>query len=164
MADRRWGWAISGTLTGRLASSRPTLICHPEQANRIEWVYSGDLVRRDGNGLLYYVGRRDRMIKTLGFRVSPDEIGDVIQASGQVSDAAVVSEPDTVRGERIVACVVLRGGCTLDALTRFCKLELPRHMQPARYEVLAAIPRNANGKHDIPFLKQELLAKQPSAG
>jgi len=125
-------------------------------------VYSGDLVRRDAEGLLYYVGRRDRMIKTLGFRVSPDEICDVVQASGQVSDAAVVTEPDPVRGERIVACVVLREGSTLEQLTRFCKMELPRHMQPARYVVLDAVPRNASGKHDIPTLKQQ-VANQPAS-
>src|SRR5262249_52659768 len=91
-------------------------------------VYSGDLVRRDEDGRLYYVARSDRMIKTLGFRVSPDEIADVIQASGQVSEAAVITEPDAQRGERIVACVVLRQQGSMDALRRFCGMELPRYM------------------------------------
>lgn len=121
-------------------------------------VFSGDLVKRDAEGLLYYVARRDRVIKTLGFRVSPDEISDVINASGEVADAAIVTEPDQVRGERIVACVVLKPGGSLEKLTRYCKLELPRHMQPARYVVLEGVPRNASGKHDIPTLREQVLA------
>ena len=125
-------------------------------------VFSGDLVRRDESGLLYYVGRRDRMIKTLGFRVSPEEITDVINASGAVADAAIVTEPDPVRGEKIVACVVLREGASMDQLTRFCKIELPRHMQPGRFVELPAIPRNPSGKHDISALKAQVVPA-PSA-
>jgi acyl-CoA synthetase (AMP-forming)/AMP-acid ligase II len=126
-------------------------------------VFSGDLVKRDAAGLLYYVARRDRVIKTLGFRVSPDEITDVINSSGGVSDAAVVTEPDVVRGERIVACVVLRPGSSLEDVSRYCKLELPRHMQPARYVVLDAVPRNASGKHDITALKAQVAPAVPTA-
>lgn len=112
-------------------------------------VHSGDLVRRDAEGRLYYVGRRDRMIKTLGFRVSPDEITDVLVASGLVADAVVTSEKDVVRGERIVAHVVLRSGGELDALRRWCGTELPRHMQPARWDLRTELPRMPNGKHDV---------------
>jgi acyl-CoA synthetase (AMP-forming)/AMP-acid ligase II len=119
-------------------------------------VHSGDLVRRDASGRLYYVGRRDRMIKTLGFRVSPDEIADVIYASKQVAEAVVTSEPDEQRGERIVAHVVLAPAGTLQALRQWCGVELPRHMQPARWDVRESLPRNASGKHD-------LLALAPAA-
>jgi acyl-CoA synthetase (AMP-forming)/AMP-acid ligase II len=143
--------------TQRVFKANPFLKQGEQGPERV--AFSGDLVRRDERGLLYYVARRDRMIKTLGFRVSPDEICDVIQASGEVSDAAIVTEPDAVRGERIVACVVLRETGSVDKLTRFCKLELPRHMQPARYRVLDAIPRNASGKHDIPTLKQQVVGE-----
>jgi acyl-coenzyme A synthetase/AMP-(fatty) acid ligase len=120
-------------------------------------VYSGDLVRRDEDGRLYYVGRRDRMIKTMGFRVSPDEISDVIQSSGLVSEAAIVTEPDPERGERIIACVVLREGDALERLRRFCGVELPRYMLPSRYVILPAIPRNPSGKHDLLQLKASIL-------
>lgn len=112
-------------------------------------VYSGDLVKRDADGRLYYVGRRDRMIKTLGFRVSPDEIVDVLYASKLVVEAAVTSEPDEQRGERIVAHVVLAPDRKLEELRRWCGLELPRHMQPARWDVRDILPRNASGKHDL---------------
>lgn len=126
-------------------------------------VYSGDLVRRDEAGRLFYVARRDRMIKTLGFRVSPDEICDVLQASGMVAEAAVVTEPDAQRGERIVACVVLKDGAAISALRQFCGTELPRYMQPARYVSLAAIPRNGSGKHDIPALREQVTQPRESA-
>jgi amino acid adenylation domain-containing protein len=112
-------------------------------------VFSGDLVRRDGDGRLYYVGRRDRMIKTLGFRVSPDEITDVLHASGMVADAAVTAAPDAARGEKIVAHVVLAPAATLDALRVWCGTELPRHMQPAQWDVQPVLPRLASGKHDL---------------
>jgi acyl-CoA synthetase (AMP-forming)/AMP-acid ligase II len=130
---------------------RPNPFFRPGEPARV--VFSGDLVRRDEEGRLYYVGRRDRMIKTLGFRVSPDEICDVIQASGLVAEAAVVTEPDTQRGERIVACIVLRPEANLDQVRRFCRVELPRYMHPARYVCLTAIPRNPTGKHDLLTLK-----------
>jgi acyl-CoA synthetase (AMP-forming)/AMP-acid ligase II len=122
-------------------------------------VYSGDLVRRDEDGRLYYVSRRDRMIKTMGFRVSPDEVSDVIQSSGLTTEVAIVTVPDPERGEGIVACVVLSDESSMEALRRFCGVELPRYMQPARFVVLSAIPRNASGKHDLPQLK--LLVSSP---
>ena len=130
---------------------RPNPFFRPGEPARV--VFSGDLVRRDEEGRLYYVGRRDRMIKTLGFRVSPDEVCDVIQASGLVAEAAVVTEPDPKRGERIVACIVLRAEANPDQVRRFCGIELPKYMQPARYVCLNAIPRNPSGKHDLLKLK-----------
>lgn len=130
---------------------RPNPFFRPGEPARV--VFSGDLVRRDEDGRLYYVGRRDRMIKTLGFRVSPDEISDVIQSSGLVAETAVVTEPDSQRGERIVACIVLRPEASLNQVQRFCGIELPRYMQPARYVCLTAIPRNPSGKHDLLKLK-----------
>jgi amino acid adenylation domain-containing protein len=137
---------------------RPNPFFRPGEPTRV--VYSGDLVRRDEEGRLYYVGRRDRMIKTLGFRVSPDEISDVIQSSGLVAETAVVTEPDSQRGERIVACIVLRPEASLNELQRFCGIELPRYMQPARYLCLTAIPRNPSGKHDLLQLRAIVVGDQ----
>lgn len=141
---------------------RPNPFAGPAEPARV--VYSGDLVRRDEEGRLFYVGRRDRMIKTMGFRVSPDEISDVLQASGCVTEAAVVTEPDPQRGERIVACVVLRENATLDLLRRFCGVELPRYMQPVRYVVMDAIPRNPSGKHDLAQLKAAISGGRVGPG
>lgn len=114
--------------------------------------YSGDLARRDEEGLLYFVARRDRMIKTLGYRVSPDEVAEVLHASGEVAEVVVVGEADQLRGQALVAYTVLKDGGSLERLEEFAKRELPRYMQPARYELRAELPRNASGKHDIAAL------------
>lgn len=116
-------------------------------------VYSGDMVRRAANGLLTYVGRRDRIIKTMGFRVGPDEIGDVLHASGEVAEAVVVGEPDAARGEIIVAYVVLRPAGSAQALMKFCRAELPPYMVPARIEVRNTLPKLPSGKYDVTALR-----------
>jgi amino acid adenylation domain-containing protein len=112
-------------------------------------VFSGDYVRRDHEGDLFFVGRRDHMIKTLGYRVSPDEIVDVLYASGEVAEAVVTSEPDASKGSVIVAFVVMRDVGRLDRLTSFCAAELPRYMQPARFEVRNELERTHSGKYDV---------------
>jgi amino acid adenylation domain-containing protein len=124
-----------------------------DRASRV--VFTGDLVRKDEHGFLYFVGRRDRMIKTLGYRVGPDEIATVLYASGEVRDALVAGEPDPRRGERIVAYIVLAEDGSLQRLQSFCRLELPRYMQPARYEVRESLPRTSSGKHDLHAVRRE---------
>ena len=111
-------------------------------------VFSGDLVYQDDDGDLFFVSREDKLIKTLGYRVSPDEVADVLYASGEVVEAVVTSEPDEVRGARIVAYVVLAENGELDRLEAFCARELPRYMQPSRIEVRSALGRTASGKYD----------------
>jgi amino acid adenylation domain-containing protein len=122
----------------------------PLRADSLERVvYSGDLVSRDADGFLFFAGRRDRMIKTLGFRVGPDEVADVLYASGHVAEAVVVPEQDETLWHRIVAHIVLTPDGSLEALKRYCRTELPRHMQPSRFEVRDAIPRMVSGKYDL---------------
>jgi acyl-CoA synthetase (AMP-forming)/AMP-acid ligase II len=111
-------------------------------------VFSGDLAYADAEGDLFFVGRRDKMIKTLGHRVSPDEVADVLYASGEVAEAIVTAEPDELRGARIVAHVVLRENGDRARVEAFCAAELPRYMQPARIDVLTSLPRTASGKFD----------------
>jgi len=111
------------------------------------------MVRRDSDGLLYYVSRRDRMIKSLGFRIGPDEIVDVLYASGDILETAIATEPDRIRGERIIAYVVLKPGGSMRHLEQFARFELPRHMQPARIEVRPALPRLLSGKYDMNTLQ-----------
>jgi len=116
-------------------------------------VFSGDMVRTDEEGFLYFVSRRDRMIKTMGYRVGPDEIADVLHASGEIADAVVDAESDPERGERIIAYVVLAPDGSLVRLERFCRAELPSYMQPSRIEQRPHIPRLASGKYDLPTLR-----------
>jgi amino acid adenylation domain-containing protein len=127
---------------------RPHPVREPGTPDAERVVFSGDLVYRDEEGDLFFVSREDQLIKTLGYRVSPDEVADVIYASGEVVEGLVTSEPDEVRGARIVAYVVLRPEGSLDRLRAHCAQELPRYMQPSRFEVRDALSRTTSGKHD----------------
>jgi acyl-CoA synthetase (AMP-forming)/AMP-acid ligase II len=127
---------------------RPNPVRPPGTPDSERVVYSGDLVRRDDEGDLFFVGRRDAMIKTMGYRISPDEIAEVLHASGQVAEAVVTSEPDAVRGAAIVARVVLAPGGAVDDLTAFARAELPSYMLPSRVEEVDELPRTATGKYD----------------
>jgi amino acid adenylation domain-containing protein len=111
-------------------------------------VFSGDLARMDEDGDLFFVGRRDALIKSLGHRVSPDEVIDALHASGEIVEALITTEPDDMRGAAIVAHVVLKPGGCLDRLRKHSARELPRYMQPARYAVHDSLARTASGKHD----------------
>mgnify|MGYP000352283006 CR=1 FL=1 len=114
-------------------------------------VFSGDTVRADAEGFLYFVGRGDGMIKTSGYRVSPTEIEEVLYASGLVAECAVFGLPDEVRGQTIAAVVVPHPGVALaaDRVTDYCRQALPAYMLPSRVLIQdAPLPRNANGKID----------------
>lgn len=111
-------------------------------------VFSGDLVHMDEDGDLFFVGRRDAMIKSMGHRVAPEEVMEVLQSSGEVVEAMITAEPDEMRGDAIIAHVVLGRRGDLDRLKRYSARELPRYMQPVRYEVHETLPRTASGKHD----------------
>lgn len=113
-------------------------------------VYSGDLVRRDRDGYLYFVGRRDQLIKSQGYRVSPDEVEETIFASGLVAEVVVVGVPDAVAGQVIVAHVVPRDGRTFseEDLFTYCRREMPGYMVPRRVHAHASFPRTASGKVD----------------
>ncbi|HAK91742.1 MAG TPA: acyl-CoA ligase (AMP-forming), exosortase A system-associated, partial [Massilia timonae] len=69
-------------------------------------VWSGDTVRRDADGYLYFVGRSDEMIKVSGYRISPTEVESVLHASGLVSEVAVFGIADETLGQAIVAVAV----------------------------------------------------------
>jgi acyl-CoA synthetase (AMP-forming)/AMP-acid ligase II len=126
-------------------------------------VYSGDMVRRDAEGFLYYVGRRDRVIKSMGFRIGPDEVADVLYASGECTEAVIVAVPDADRGHRIVAHVVLNANGKVERLKRFCKAELPEYSQPADYLVRTEMPRLPSGKYDIDALTAASAKPAPGA-
>lgn len=118
--------------------------------------YSGDLVRMDDEGYLYFVGRRDNQIKSSGFRVSPTEVEEALRASGWLQDAAVVGIPDSVLGQKIVAYVTSAEGTEFDSkqLIDFCSTRLPRHMVPKEVEIIGTVPKTASGKIDYPGLRR----------
>ena len=113
-------------------------------------VWSGDLVKKDADGDLYFVGRNDQMIKTRGFRVSPDEVEELIRESGIVAEVAVQGVPDADIGARLVAHVVAIDEATFDVneLLCFCQESMPRYMVPSQVDVRDALPLTSSGKID----------------
>lgn len=114
-------------------------------------VFSGDTVRRDADGFLYFIGRRDEMIKSSGYRISPTEVEETIHATGMVAECAVFGITSPALGEAVVAVVTPRDAGTFDAaaLHAQCRARMPAYMVPADIVVQhAPLPRNANGKID----------------
>lgn len=118
--------------------------------------YSGDLVKTDEEGFLYFVGRRDTMIKSSGFRISPTEVEEALLQSGHLRQAAVIGIPDEALGQSIKAFVVARDGQAVnqDDLIAYCADHLPRYMVPKAMEVLDELPKTTSGKVDYPALRR----------
>jgi acyl-CoA ligase (AMP-forming) (exosortase A-associated) len=120
-------------------------------------VWSGDRVRQDGEGLFYFVGREDSMIKTSGNRVSPTEVEEAAVASGAATEAVALGVPDDRLGEAIA--LVVRGRREAEAELRgFLRRELPNFMQPTHILWRDELPRSPNGKLDRERIKAELTA------
>lgn len=119
-------------------------------------VFSGDTVRRDADGLLYFVGRRDEMIKTSGYRVSPTEVEAVFALTDRVVECCAFGIDDEALGQRIVLIAVIRDDDATDsdaqiedALIAHGRRHLPAYMVPARIVCQrSALARNPNGKID----------------
>ncbi|MRI31598.1 acyl-CoA ligase (AMP-forming), exosortase A system-associated [Endozoicomonas sp. OPT23] len=119
-------------------------------------VWSGDIVRQDEEGYLYFVGRRDDMIKTSGYRVSPSELEEVVYSSGLVSEVTAIGIAHFRLGQAIVL-VVVAGEAALDekAIIKYCQQKLPAFMVPAKVIEKASLARNPNGKIDRKTLANE---------
>lgn len=120
-------------------------------------VWSGDTVRRDDEGFLYFIGRKDDMIKTSGYRVSPTEVEEIIYATGQVAEAAALGIPHPALGQAILLLIVPKSDAPFDleAMTLECKRRLPAYMLPSSIIARDALPRNPNGKIDRKQLATE---------
>jgi long-chain acyl-CoA synthetase len=110
-------------------------------------LYSGDLFRADEEGYLYFVGRKDDIIKTRGEKVSPREVENVLYSHPKVGEAAVIGVPDEVLGSAICAFVSPRPGVTLTEieLRAFCADRLEDFMVP-KFVRFQPLPKSANGK------------------
>jgi len=109
---------------------------------------TGDLGRFDAEGFLHLVGRSSDMIKTAGERVFPKEIEDVVASHPAVLENAVIGVRDALLGEKVVALVVLREGCTLSVkeLREHCVKSMPFVRAPREVRVVASFPKTASGK------------------
>ncbi|MFC3713849.1 acyl-CoA ligase (AMP-forming), exosortase A system-associated [Sphingoaurantiacus capsulatus] len=121
--------------------------------------WSGDTVRRDAAGLLYFVGRDDEMIKSSGNRVSPTEIEEAAYATGAVAEAVALGVADERLGQVVLLIASPAGGRSSEeaeaTLRGAMAAAVPGYMLPKRIVWLTNLPRNANGKLDRVMLRRE---------
>ena len=123
-------------------------------------VWSGDTLRQDEEGYLWFIGRDDGQIKTSGYRVSPSEVEAAAAAAGW-AECVALGVPDALLGE-VLALVVADGDSA--GLAAALHAALPAWMRPRHIEVWpGALPRTANGKFDRMLIRQQLLARLAAA-
>jgi acyl-CoA ligase (AMP-forming) (exosortase A-associated) len=123
-------------------------------------VWSGDIVKMDSEGYLYFLRREDDLIKTMGYRVSPNEIEEIFYRSGLVSEVVALGIPHSTIGQSVVLVVILKNGTevTEKQLLDNCKQRLVNYMVPSEIIFRTSLPTNPNGKVDRKRLKMEIMA------
>lgn len=118
-------------------------------------LHTGDICRLDGDGLLYFIARKDDVLKVRGEKVAPREVEDALLAHPAIAQAAVLGVDDPVLGHKVIAFVEPIAMSSIPNAERFpqelavwCGARLESHMVPAAFHVQAHLPRNGNGKID----------------
>jgi long-chain acyl-CoA synthetase len=111
-------------------------------------LHTGDLFKTDEEGFLYWVGRKDDIIKTRGEKVSPKEVEEVLYSIPEISDAAVIGIPDEILGSAIKAFITLKPGSSIteQEVLRYCKSRLEDFMVPKLVEIRETMPKTGTGK------------------
>jgi long-chain acyl-CoA synthetase len=127
-------------------------------------LYSGDLFKMDADGFLYFLGRKDDMIKTKGERVSPREIENALCGMEGIAEAAVIGVPDEIFGEAVEAFVALKPGIQVreKSVLKQCAEQLESFLVPRRVKILSELPKSPNGKVDKKALREEHHARTHS--
>jgi acyl-CoA synthetase (AMP-forming)/AMP-acid ligase II len=147
---------------GTARAVRPDPLATRECPSPPRALFTGDVGVIDDEGLLYFRGRRDQQLKSMGVRVSPGEVEELLFSSGLVRDVAVVGAPHELIGDEICAFVVANdhagGAAVSDQLARFARRVMSPYMIPRRIVECTALPKTATGKTDYPTLKQQVRA------
>ncbi len=128
-------------------------------------LHTGDLVRVDEDGFYWFVSRRDSLIKSSGFRISPTEIEDVVSRSGLVLDVVAFGQPDDQRGQAVAIAVSPNPSQPVDeaALRANCRKNMPNYMVPTRiYTFADGLPRIPSGKLDRTAIVRDCAARVAS--
>jgi acyl-CoA ligase (AMP-forming) (exosortase A-associated) len=122
-------------------------------------VWSGDLVRADEEGYLYFVSRIDQQIKTSGVRVSPSEVEEVVAEVADVVECVAVGVPDEVLGQRVVLNVVTSGDQDIvgKEIREHCRQHLPAYISISSLVFRDSLPRTPTGKPDRMSIAQSCL-------
>jgi amino acid adenylation domain-containing protein len=123
-------------------------------------LYTGDIFKMDAEGYLFFIARKDDIIKTGGEKVSPKEIEKILYELLSVYEAAVIGIPDPILGQAIAAFIVLKKGDTLtkNDIILHCTKHLERYMVPKYVEFLKQLPKTSTGKISKKDLKNEKIS------
>lgn len=122
-------------------------------------VWSGDTVRRDKDGLLYFIGRKDDMIKCSGYRISPAELEESLYQLDGVAEVVAIGLADEELGQAIMLLIKTDKALTERDVKRYCQQQLPNYMQPKYIQFVEQLPRNPNGKIDRKQLQTDFAVK-----
>ena len=147
---------------GELAVKGPGVMdCYyknPEATAEIlkgEWLYTGDMAKKDEDGFIYLVDRKKDVVISGGENIYPVQIEDALRKHEKIKDVAVIGLPDARLGEIVAAIIEIKEGltCSEDEINEFCK-ELPRYRRPKKI-IFAQVPRNPTGKIEKPALRKK---------
>ncbi|MDI6756235.1 MAG: AMP-binding protein [Thermodesulfobacteriota bacterium] len=128
-------------------------------------LYTGDLFKMDEEGFLYFVARKDDMIKTRGERVSPKEVENVIHEIEGIAEVAVIPVPDDILGQAIKAYIIPKNGYVISEKDLFlhCKKNLEEFAIPKYFESRTSFPKTSSGKIDKLTLKKESASRESAS-
>ncbi|MGE5336775.1 MAG: AMP-binding protein [Gemmatimonadota bacterium] len=121
------------------------------------WFHTGDLLKRDADGFLYFVGRRKDMVRRRGENIAAAEVEQLIESHPDVIECAVFGVPSEMTEEDVMAAVVLRPGAQLGPaqLAGYCERTMARFMVPRYLRFMAALPRTPTDKVEKFRLQQD---------
>ncbi|MCP3668035.1 MAG: acyl-CoA ligase (AMP-forming), exosortase A system-associated [Gammaproteobacteria bacterium] len=118
-------------------------------------VWSGDQAYKDDDGYLFFISRKDEMIKTSGYRVSPTEVEEVLYNSHMIKEVVALGVPHPMLGQAILLIATASPEPSKDEILTYCKKMLPNYMVPEEIILCTTLPRNQNGKIDRKLLSHE---------
>jgi acyl-coenzyme A synthetase/AMP-(fatty) acid ligase len=116
-----------------------------------DWYLTGDRATKDNEGYFWFVGRKDDVIKSSGYRIGPFEVESALLEHPSVLDVAVVGKPDALRGHIVKACIVLRPGTDATEILKaelqaHCKRLIAAYKYPREIEFVPELPKTTSGK------------------
>jgi acyl-CoA synthetase (AMP-forming)/AMP-acid ligase II len=150
--------------TARVLRPHPLQECRNGNPELV--VFSGDLVTTDEDGYLYFVGRKDKLIKSRGVRLSREEVESCIYASALVAHAVCFTVPHQDGDDDIVVAVIPDDPSRFreEALVEYCRREMPDYMQPRVIWPLDAFPLTTSNKPDRPAIERTYVEHCARAG
>ncbi|MCX5895939.1 MAG: long-chain fatty acid--CoA ligase, partial [Proteobacteria bacterium] len=166
IVDLETGDEVPGGETGELCIRGPQVMQgywqKPEETAQVlkdGWLYTGDIARMDEQGYFYIVDRKKDMIISEGFNIYPRELDEFLMQHPKIREAAVIGVPDELRGEKVIACVVLKEGesATQEEIIKYCRDNIAKYKLPKKVFFRQELPKSAARKVLRRVLRDEIL-------